>query len=67
MRDREVELALRDIKQPWRTRNKVDREVTGAIELAWYRGYQTGLKQGLAVRKSTKPAARVRSRQEDAK
>jgi hypothetical protein len=37
----EEEEALGDLLDPWRDRNRHDRDVLGAIKAAWYRGLRT--------------------------
>jgi hypothetical protein len=36
------ERAMTELKQPWNSRNRVDKQVTGTIELAFARGYHAG-------------------------
>lgn len=38
----EIEAHVHDLKAPYRTRDRMERQVTGAIELAFLRGYQAG-------------------------
>lgn len=40
--EKEVERCVSDLKRKWSNRWRLDREVLGAIELAFMRGYQAG-------------------------
>lgn len=45
-----------DIKKRWNSRNRVDRQVTGAIELAYLRGKHAGYVEGYKdAKKRRKP------------
>jgi hypothetical protein len=45
-----IEAAIRDICRPWNSRVRIDREVLGAIELAYRRGLHAGSEQRQAAR-----------------
>lgn len=44
-----------DLKRPWQTRLRVDRTVTGNIELAYQRGYHAGLEDGMRLKARRRP------------
>lgn len=50
--DREVERCTRDLQSKWNNRWRKDREVLGAIQLAFMRGYQAGFESARKIKKT---------------
>lgn len=47
---RQTTLVLADLKRPWNNRTRIDKEVCGAIELAYLRGLHSGLELGMRAK-----------------